>query len=88
MAKGTAGDKNNRQAPGKMILSRTLILMVMCGIVAFIVLAVQLYKVMIVQHDEYESMAVEQQVRETTISAARGTIYDRNMNILAMSATV
>ena len=88
MAKGTAGDKNNRQAPGKMILSRTLILMVMCGIVAFIVLAVQLYKVMIVQHDEYESMAVEQQVRETTISAARGTIYDRNMKILAMSATV
>ncbi len=81
-------DGNTRQGPGKMILGRTLFLMVVCGIVAFIVLAVQLYKVMIVKHNEYESMAVEQQVRETTISAARGTIYDSNMKILAMSATV
>ena len=32
--------------------------------------------------------AVDQQLRDTTISAQRGTIYDRNMKPLAQSATV
>jgi len=71
-----------------MMLRRTLFLLVVCGIVAFIVLGVQLFKLQILQHDELESMAVEQQVRETTVAASRGTIYDCNMKILAMSATV
>ena len=75
-------------SPNRMMLRRTLFLLVVCGIVAFIVLAGRLYKLQITDHDKYESAAVEQQVRETTVSAARGTIYDRNRKILAMSATV
>jgi stage V sporulation protein D (sporulation-specific penicillin-binding protein) len=51
------------------------------------VLGVQLYNIQIINHDRYESAAIEQQVRETTITASRGTIYDRNGKILAMSAT-
>jgi stage V sporulation protein D (sporulation-specific penicillin-binding protein) len=70
------------------ILSRTLILMIVCGIVAFAVLAIRLYKVMIVDHDYYEEQAVEQQTRESTVTASRGTIYDRNGKVLAMSASV
>jgi stage V sporulation protein D (sporulation-specific penicillin-binding protein) len=70
------------------MLSRTLFLMIVCGIVAFIALALKLYQIQIVQHDEYESAAIEQQVRETSITPARGTIYDTNGKILAMSATV
>jgi stage V sporulation protein D (sporulation-specific penicillin-binding protein) len=71
-----------------MMLRRTLFLMIVCGIVAFLVLAFRLFQIQILDHDEYETAAVEQQLRETTVSAKRGTIYDRNMNILAMSATV
>lgn len=67
---------------------RTVLLMALCGIVAFIVLVAQLYKIMIIDHDRYESAAVEQQMRETTVTASRGTIYDTNMKILAKSATV
>lgn len=52
------------------------------------VLAARLYQIQIVQHDEYEAAAIAQQVRETTVSAARGTIYDRNGVVLAMSAGV
>ena len=67
---------------------RTVILLVLCGIVAFIVLIAQLANIMLLRHDEYESAAVENQIRETTITAARGTIYDTGMKILAQSATV
>lgn len=71
-----------------MMLRRTLFLMIVCGIVAFIVLAIQLFRLQILDHDKYESLAIDQQVRETNVSANRGTIYDRNGKILAASADV
>lgn len=82
----------NDRAPGggpnRMMLRRTLFLLSVCGIAAFLVLGARLYQIQIVQHDEYEAAAIAQQVRETTVSAARGTIYDRNGVVLAMSAGV
>ena len=74
--------------PNQMTTRRTVILMLLCGIVAFIVLIGQLSRIMIGQHDRYESAAVEDQVRSTTVNATRGTIYDTKMLILAQSATV
>ena len=71
-----------------MMLRRTLFLLSVCGIAAFIVLAAKLYDIQIVHHDEYEAAAIAQQVRETTVSAARGMLYDRNGRILAISAGV
>lgn len=76
------------QSPNQSMLRRTLFLMTACGIVAFIVLVGRLYYMQVVQHSYYENLAVEQQVRQTNISASRGTIYDKNMKILAMSANV
>lgn len=72
---------------GTLVLRRTLIIMVVCGIVAFLVLAGKLYKLQIKDHKKYEDLAVDQQTRETVITANRGTIYDSNMKILAMSAS-
>ena len=83
-----SGGRPGESGPNKTILRRTLFLMIVCGIVAFIVLGARLYQIQILQHEEYESAAIEQQVRETMISASRGTIYDTNGKILAMSATV
>lgn len=71
-----------------MMLRRTLFLMSVCGIAAFLALGARLCQIQIFQHDEYEAAAIAQQVRETTVSAARGTIYDRNGAILAISAGV
>ena len=62
--------------------------MSVCGIAAFLALGARLCQIQIFQHDEYEAAAIAQQVRETTVSAARGTIYDRNGAILAISAGV
>ena len=70
------------------MLSRTLILLIVCGIAAFLVLIGKLYQIQIVKHELYGMAAVEQQVRETEIDSGRGSIYDRNGNVLAMSATV
>lgn len=70
------------------VLRRCLALMGILGVLAFVVLAWQLYQVMIVDHDMYERMAINNQTRSTPVSASRGTIYDRNMNVLAISASV
>lgn len=82
------GRKKNVRGPNQMMLRRTLFLMIVCGIVAFIVLGIQLFRLQILQHDELEAKAISQQVRSTTVSASRGTIYDRNGKILAASGDV
>ena len=71
------------RAPNQMMLRRTLFLMIVCGIVAFIVLGIQLFRLQILEHDKYSDAATNQQLRETLVSASRGTIYDRNDKILA-----
>ena len=76
------------QRANKTILRRTLVLMVVCGILAFVPLIVTLYKLMIRDHNYYEELAINNQTRSTNLTASRGIIYDRNMNILASSTTV
>ena len=71
-----------------MMLRRTLFLLSVCGVLAFAVLALRLAWLQIVRHDELEARAIAQQVRETTVGAPRGTIYDRNGVMLAVSAGV
>jgi len=53
-----------------------------------ILLIIRLGYIMIAQYDEYQNKALEQATAESTVSASRGTIYDRQMNILAVSTTV
>ena len=78
-------EKNTR--PGRTMLRRTLFLLLMCGVAAFVLIGARLYKLQIADHELYESRAIDQQLRSTTITAHRGTIFDRNGNVLAMSAT-
>lgn len=54
---------------------------------AFLVLLWRLYDLQINRHEEMQNRAVNQQTRSAVISASRGTIYDRNGNTLAVSAT-
>ena len=83
-----SGRMRPTRAPNQMMLRRTLFLMIVCGIVAFIVLGIQLFRLQILKHEELQTLARNQQVRETTLTASRGTIYDRNDKILAASADV
>lgn len=74
--------------PNAQMLRRTLFLMAVCGVFAFALLLGRLYKLQIADHDFYEQRAQGQQLRELETTASRGTIYDRNMEVLAMSASV
>ena len=71
----------------RIIQQRTLLLLALLGIGTFLLLFAQLYKLQIKQHDYYQSKALDQQTRSTVVTASRGTIYDRNGNELAVSAT-
>jgi len=83
-----AAPKKNNQKTSRALLIRTLFLLTVCGIVAFAVLAARLYDVQITNNSYYESRTLNSQLRETTIAASRGTIYDANNKILAMSGPV
>lgn len=66
---------------------RTLLLMLVLGVATFGALFFQLYDLQINRHEELEKLAVRQQTRSTSVEASRGTIYDRNGDILAISST-
>ena len=56
--------------------------------IAFGTLVVHLANLQLVRGDELQQKAINQQMRDTVIDAARGTIYDANGEVLAQSATV
>ena len=71
----------------RIIQTRTLLLLGAFGVLTFVLLFTKLYHWQITEHDELQSVAVRQQTLRTTVEASRGTIYDRNGTILAMSAS-
>ena len=67
---------------------RILAVMLMLGILVFLPTVGRLYRLMVSEHDYYSSLALNNQSRSTPVTAHRGTIYDRNMNVLAISQSV
>ena len=67
---------------------RILLTGLMLGVVAFVPVTLRLYRLMIEEYDYYAALALRNQTRTTAVSALRGEIYDRNMNILATSVNV
>ena len=58
------------------------------GILGFVPVALQLYRLMVVDHNYYTDLALRNQSRTTNVTVDRGEILDRNMNVLATSQTV
>ena len=58
------------------------------GVLVFVPVGLRLYTLMIRDYDYYAGLALRNQTRTTTVTADRGDIYDRNMNILATSVSV
>ena len=82
------GDGAQAVRLSRQMLRRGAALSALFGIGMLAVLLARLYRLQISQHDFYESLALEQQLRETKGAAARGSITDTNGNPLAVSATV
>ena len=67
---------------------RIMAVMMIFGLLAFVPVGLRLHFLMISQYDYYSMLALRNQTRTTTVTADRGTIFDRNMNILSTSVTV
>ena len=86
---------NNQTSPGalpyrqsRQMLRRAAVLAAVFGIGTLALLLARLYKLQILDHDFYEALAIDQQLRTTVSASDRGMILDKNGNILAISATV
>lgn len=71
----------------KLMLNRILIIMLSVVILFVSVTAFRLTQIMIIDGERMQSMASEQQLYDTLVSAPRGDIYDSEMNLLAKSDT-
>lgn len=67
---------------------RIWVTMAVLGAAVFVPVVLQLYSLMVTHYDTYSALALSNQSRTTQVTGPRGTIYDRNMNILAASETV
>lgn len=76
------------QGPTLQMKRKLNFVVIVAVLLAFAVTSVSLVRVAIFQHDEYLTKATKQQLKSKVIPANRGTIYDRNMQVLARSATV
>ena len=72
--------------PGRKIRSRSIFLFTVCVMLAAGLIG-RLIFLQIIMYDEYRQKVVEQMVYETTVSASRGAITDRNGVVLATNYT-
>ena len=81
--------KVNTPAPVGSILQTRKRVLLLAGlfILGILGVIVRLWALQIEQHEEYTRKVLGQQLKDTTITAGRGTIYDCNMKVLASSAT-
>ncbi len=73
--------------PSKIMLRRMFFILLCTVIITVSVSSVSLVLTMIVNGEKYQGMASEQQLYDSLITAPRGNIYDKNMNVLATSTT-
>ena len=67
---------------------RIVITAALLGALAFVPVVLRLYQLMVADYEYYANLALRNQTRTTGVTADRGNIYDRNMNILACSQSV
>ena len=73
--------------PGKEMVTRIVVVMLAVIILISGVSTYQLVNIMIVNGEKYQNEASEQQLYDSLVTAPRGEIYDRNMQVLARSTT-
>ncbi len=72
--------------PNRQMLKRAFIVMVIVVLCLTLISTSSLVRIMIINGEEYQAKASEQQLYDSLITAPRGDIYDSNMNLLATSS--
>lgn len=68
-------------------VNKRMIIVLMVIVMLFVLIVGRFFYIQIIKGEEYQNTAINQQTRELTVEARRGTIYDRNGKALAVSAT-
>ena len=72
-------EKSGVRPPNSRMLRRTLFLLIVCGIAAFLVLIGKLFDIQILHHKEYETAAPESRLSSgCTAKSAAHVINERN----------
>ncbi len=87
MQKNTASTPQSKHASTRGMRIKAIIVLVFILGVGFLGVDIRLAFLQLVNGEFYEEKAVEQQLWDTPIYAQRGAIYDRNMKVLAQSAS-
>ena len=69
-------------------LKRRIFILMMCFIGLLIAMSIRLGYMQLYEGKGLQELASEQQTRDRTIAPTRGNIYDRQLNVLAQSASV
>ena len=69
------------------MIVRAVVVMVSVILCLTVVSTGSLINIMIFKGEKYQALASEQQLYDSLVTAPRGEIYDKNMNLLATSAT-
>lgn len=67
---------------------RSTFVLVVLVVLGFGTVAFSLFRLQVLDSENLQTRAMDQYLQDTSISAQRGTIYDRNMKVLAESANV
>ena len=73
---------------GKLSQRRRIVIIMTAFVVVFAALVLRTAWIQIIQGEELSRKALEQQTSDNTVSAKRGSIYDRNFKVLANNVTV
>lgn len=71
------------------LMKRRLNIWIALGILVFMIwILINMFHISVTESDKYQKLASSQQLQSTVITANRGSIYDRNMQAFARSASV
>ena len=76
-----------KKGPGKEMQRRMVVMAALACLIGFFTVVVRLSWMQIYQFEYYKTKASSLQTRDTILQPRRGTIYDRNRNELAVSAS-
>ena len=79
--------KRNQTSTKKSLIVRMMIIVCVITLVFFGITSIHMFQIMILDGDFYKEKAAAQQLQDTVLDATRGNIYDRNMEVIATSAT-
>lgn len=82
-----SGGMRNVRGINKKIAMRATVIGLIC-IAAWLAIVLRLFNLQVVEYDKYQAKVLDNIQRETTLTAKRGIIYDRNMVQLATNYTV